>query len=393
MSIEPQTGFYGEAPTRDGVEEGPAWWGRVPWLFVALVAVPTLVVVIYYLLLAAPMYVSEARFVVRSRSEGGPAALGSVLQSVGQSFGVSFGQSATDAFEVQEYMKSRDAVAGLVRTANLRAIVDRPEGDFWARFPRPFEGTSNESLFKAYRRFVTVGYDSQTGISTLRVTAFRAGDAQALANGLMSAGEVLVNRLNDRAMADAVAQAQRQVSEAEAQGFAAQATLTSFRDRERMIDPDRSSVADLELLSKLETQLATMRAERAGLAASAPDSPQLPILDRRITAFAAQLDGERSRVAGQPDSLAPKVGEYEQLTLQRDLAVKTLESAVASLESARIDARRKQLYLERVVSPNLPDKATEPHRLKDIFLVFVVTIVGYAIISLVSAGLREHRQQ
>jgi capsular polysaccharide transport system permease protein len=393
MSIEPPVRFFGGTPETDSVEERPAWLAKVPWRFVVIVALPTLIAAVYLLLIAAPMYVSEARFVVRSRAQGSPQALGSMLQSVGQSFGVSFGESSTDAFEVQDYMKSRDAVADLDRLYNLRAVVDRPEGDIWARFPRPLEGSSFEDLYKAYKRFVYVGYDSQTGISSLRVTAFRASDAQNLARALLLGGEVLVNRLNDRAMADGVSQAQRQVEEAETLGVATQSTLTDFRNRERMIDPDRSSIADLELVTKLEAELATMRAERAGLAASAPESPQLPILDRRISAFAAQLDGERTRMAGQSGSLAPKVGEYEQLALKRDLAVKTVESAVASLESARIDARRKQLYLERVVSPNLPDKATRPRRWRDVLTVFVATLVAYAILSLVLAGLREHRQQ
>jgi capsular polysaccharide transport system permease protein len=181
--------------------------------------------------------------------------------------------------------------------------------------------------------------------------------------------------------------------EAEARGVQAQAMLTDFRNRERLIDPDRSSVAGLELLGRLETQLATMRAERAGLAASAPDSPQLPVLDKRITAFSAQLEDERSRTAGEADSLAPKVGEYESLTLGRDLAVKTIEAAVANLEAARMDARRKQLYLERVVSPNLPDKAEEPKRWRAVLTVLVASLVAYGTLSLVIAGLREHRQQ
>jgi capsular polysaccharide transport system permease protein len=392
MNIEPPTRFYGEAQAIDPTDGRPAWLGRIPWLFVIIVAVPTVIAAIYYLLIASPMYVSEARFVVHERSEGAPA-LGSVLQSVGQSFGVSFGESATEAFEVQDYMKSRDAVADLSRTDRLRALVARPEGDFWARFPKPFENPSLENLHRAYQRFVTVGYDSQTGISTLRVTAFRPTDAQNLANALLADGEALVNRLNERAMADAVSQAQRQVIEAERLSVDRQTILTNFRNRERMIDPERSAAEDLGLVGKLEAELATMRADRAGLAASAPESPQLPILDRRIAAFAVQLEGERSRIAGQSDSLAPTVGEYEELTLQRDMAVKTLEVAVASLESARIDARRKQLYLEPVVSPNLPDKATRPRRLLNVLTVLLTTFVAYAILSLIIAGLREHRQQ
>ncbi len=132
---------------------------------------------------------------MRSRSQAQPAALGTVLQSVG----VSLGQGETDAYEVHEYMMSRDAVADLVRSHDLRAVLDRPEADFWARFPRPMQGDSFESLYKAYKRFVVVGYDSQTGISTLRVQAFRASDARDVARALLDGGEALVNRLNDRA--------------------------------------------------------------------------------------------------------------------------------------------------------------------------------------------------
>src|SRR5205823_2347915 len=149
----------------------------------------------------------------------------------------------------------------------------------------------------------------------------------------------------------------RQVLEAQARGNAAESTLTAFRNRQRVIDPNRSSVAGLDLMGKLQAQLDNMRAERAGLAASAPESPQLPVLDRRIAAFSAQVESERSRIAGESDSLAPVVGDYERLSLNRDIAVKSLEAAEASLESARIDARRKQLYLERIVQPGLPDKA------------------------------------
>ena len=365
---------------------------RIPWLFIVMVAIPTLLAAVYFLLIASPLYISEARFVVRSRSAGQPAGLGSVLQNVGQSFGVSFGENSTDAFEVHEYMVSRDAVSDLSTHQGLRALLARPGADFLARFPRPFGDQSFESLYKNYKRFVVVGYDSQTGISTLRVTAFRAADAQRLAQALLAGGEVLVNRLNERSMSDAVSQAQRQVIEAQQRSVASQATLTNFRNQERLIDPERSSAQGSELVSKLEGEVATLRAERAGLAANAPQSPQLPVLDQRIAAFGAQMEAERTRIAGQSDSLAPKVGEYERLSLDRDLSVKTLESAVAALESARIEARRQQLYLDRVVNPNLPDRAQRPRRLYSIMTVLFASMIAWAIVSMAVAGLREHRQ-
>jgi BexC/CtrB/KpsE family polysaccharide export inner-membrane protein len=397
MKFEGPPGFQIEAPAAVSVPP-PAmagrprgrrlWAGRAPWLFIAIVVAPTLLVTLYYLFVAAPLYVSEARFVVRSRNQTQPAALGSLLQGVG----VALAPGETDAYEVHEYMVSRDAAHDLTHAHDLRELLARPEADVLARFPRPFEGQSFENLYRSYRRFVTVGYDSQTGISTLRVEAFRPGDARDIAAALLDGGEALVNRLNDRAAADAVAQAQRQVLEAETHAVEAEGNLTAFRNAERLIDPQRSSISGIDLLGKLEAQLASMRAERAGLAASAPESPQLPVLDRRIAAFAAQLESERTRIAGEADSLAPKVGEYERLTLARDLAVKSVETAVGALEAARLEARRKQLYLERVVSPDLPDKAERPQRLLTILKVLVTTLLAYAIVSLVVAGLREHRQ-
>jgi len=390
MNYERASGFHADDDDISS-PRGSArpWQTRIPWLFVIMVAIPSLLTTLYYLAIAAPLYVSEAHFVVRAHGQQAPVGLGSILQSVG----VSGGGSATDAFEVQAYMVSRDAVMTLAKRDGLRTVMNRPEADFLMRFPRPFEGQSFENLFESYKRYVTVGYDSQTGISTLRVTAFRADDAQRIANALLDDGETLINRLNDRSMADAVSQAQRQVLDAETRGAAAQTELTSFRNRERLIDPDRSSLAGIDLLSKLQLQVATLRAERAGLAASAPESPQISVLDKQITAYNAQLEAERTRTAGENDSLAPKVGEYERLTLERDIAVKSLEVAVATLESARVEERKKQQYLERIVAPNAPDKATEPKRLLSILRIVVGCLVAYSTIALFAAGLREHNQR
>lgn len=362
---------------------------KVPWMLTLIVVVPTLAAAIYYLFIAAPIYVSEARFVVRARSQPQIGALGSVLHSVG----MGLGPAETDAYEVHEYMLSRDAVDDLIRSRNLRVLLKRPEADFLARYPRPFEQDKFENLFQNYKRFVTVGLDSATGISTLRVEGFRPGDARAIADDLLAGGERVVNRLNDRAAADAVEQARRQVTEAEAQAVRAQDAVTAFRNRERIIDPDKSSVAGLELMAKLEAQLASMKAERAGLAAAAPQSPQLPVLDKRIAAFGAQVEAERSQAAGETNSLAPKIGQYEQLIMEREFAVKTLAAAEASLESARVEARRKQIYLERVVNPDLPDKPELPRRWLAILMVAVSSLVAYATIALIVAGLREHRQR
>ena len=67
-----------------------------------------------------------------------------------------------------------------------------------------------------------------------------------------------------------------------------------------------------------------------------------------------------------------------------------LEQTVTGLESARTEARRQQLFLERVVEPGLPDAAMEPQRWRTICVVFGFNVIGLAVLWLIGAGFREH---
>lgn len=384
ITIEPRAAL--PPPPPSGARKGPVRSLGAAVLFIAVVVAPILLASVYYLGLASPIYVSEARFIVRSPSQPQPLGIDAVLQGVG------INQGATDAFAVHAYIQSRDALRDLVQAQEFRKVVNRPGADFWTRFPRPFEADNNERLYRAYKRYVAVSYDATTGVSTLRVNAFRAADARNVADALLKGGERVVNQLNDQAERDAVERAQEEVMGAQIRTVEIQNLLTGFRSRERLIDPVRSSVANLELVGRLNAELASLRAERAGLAASAPQSPQLPGLDDRIRAYQREIDIERAKAAGETNSLAPKIGQYERLMLERDFAGHTLTTAKTALETARMDAARKRLYLQRVVNPNLPDAAILPQRLRSLALVALTALLAYGTLVLVLAGLREHRQ-
>ncbi len=207
----------------------------MPPFFLIVVALPTLIAAIYYLAIAAPEYVSETTFVVRTPTQPTSGSLDSVLLG-----GLGGGGGAADAYVIQDYITSRQAVHDLEVGQDLRAKLARPTIDLAARFPRPFQPANFENLYQAYKKFIDVGMNGQTGISTLRVTAFTPKDASDMANALLDGGEGVINRLNDRAAADAVAESHKRISEAEARVVAAETALTDFRNREQLIDPQRS---------------------------------------------------------------------------------------------------------------------------------------------------------
>jgi capsular polysaccharide transport system permease protein len=202
----------------------------------------------------------------------------------------------------------------------------------------------------------------------------------------------VVNQLNAKAEHDALEQARSEVVQAQERLAASQRALAGFRSRERLIDPARTSTANLELIGRLSQELSALRAERSGLAASAPQSPQLPALDNRIAAYQREIDKEQSKVAGETNSLAPKIGEYERLVLDRDFARQSLAASMSAVETARHEAQRQRLYLQRIVNPSLPDAPMLPRRWRGVAVVFLTALLAYGVLVLTLAGLREHRQ-
>jgi BexC/CtrB/KpsE family polysaccharide export inner-membrane protein len=382
---EPKLNYLGPLPEALAYKRKIPLWKRVPVAFLVVVVAPTLLAAVYFLLIASPLYVSEARFVVRSAGQT-PSSIGLALQGVG------LGQAHSDAFSVHEYMTSADGLNDLQKRMDVTSVLSRPGADPFFRYPRIGEDLSQEGLLKALKRFVVVGYDSSTGISTLEVRAFDPRDAQRIASLLLDGGESLVNRLNERSVNDALGQARLTRENAVRNLARIQAELTGFRNRQAFVDPQTLVTENAELVGQLNARIAELEADRSQVAAQTPDSPQLPVIDARIAAYRRQADAERSKVTGGSASLAPMVGAYEELSFNRELATREVAAATTSLLAAEQEARRQQAYLERVVSPNLPQTAQQPRRWLSLLAVFATALLIYGLGWLVWAGVREHRQ-
>lgn len=335
---------------------------------------PCLLAIIYYGLIVADRYTSEAQFVVRSASRAGIGQLASVIPTAGTE------RAADEASAVHEYVLSRDAVELLVQRVDLRAILSRPEGDPFWRFPGWFSRDLREKLFERYLHFVSVEPDSSTGISTLVVQAFRPEDSANMARALLEGSEALINRLNERARSDTIQAAEREVETAKARAFEAREKLTAFRMRAGTVDPAKSSQNLLETIGKLSFEVAQLNAQLAEAQRSSPDGPQIANLRNRIQAVEHQIVEEKRQIGGSAQALAPIIAEYERLVLEREFADRSLTSALASLENARIESQRQQLYLERVVEPHAADYPSQPRRLLWIGIVFVLSFSAYSVL-------------
>jgi capsular polysaccharide transport system permease protein len=168
--------------------------------------------------------------------------------------------------------------------------------------------------------------------------------------------------------------------------------LSSFRTSQSVFDPDRQSAIQLQGVAKLQEELLATEAQLNQIRRVSPNNPQVSSLASRVTSLRNTIAAETSKVAGGGASLTSKSANFERLVLEKGFADKQLASALTSLETARSEAERKQLYLERLVQPNLPDKALEPRRIRSVFMVFAVGLIAWGVISLLVASVKEHTE-
>jgi capsular polysaccharide transport system permease protein len=355
------------------------------WFWV-IVGLPTIVAAVYFFGMASSLYSSEAQFVVRAPMKGAIPSIGALLS------GTTSASGSEDTYAVMGFIMSRDAVGRLEKEANLRSVLDRPEGDFVSKFPGllSYGRRDFEALFKSYSRFVSIEIDGQSGIATLQVKAYRPEDAQLIARDLLAYGEQLINTLNDRARQDALATFEQQVADTQKRIEQVQAQLTAYRIKQNMLDPKSAAEGPSELMTKLIGQQTAARTQLADLQKNSPHSPQIALLQTRITSLDKQITDIRSKITGPADSVASALTEYDRLTVDLGLDEKQLASAFTSLEAARLEAQRQQIYLETITQPNLADYPIFPKRVISFAVVTVSCLLIYSIAWLLIASVREH---
>lgn len=354
-------------------------------LFIAIVVLPTLVAVVYFGLLASDVYISESRFVVRAPGKPNVSPLGSILGAGG------FASASDDSYAVVDYVRSRNALSDSNKDGMVRRIYSEPGISTIDRFDSPFRGQSNEQLYRYFGNKVDISFDSSSQITTLRVDAYTPQDARALNERLLEHSEKLINRLSERGRADAIQSAQVQVEDARTKARNAIIALGQFRNSSGIIDPEKQASINLQMISKEQDALLAERMQLAQLEAYTPNNPQIPASRTRIRVLEREIARQSGDVAGAPRSLSAAATRYQQLQFDSDFAGKQLAVALAALQEAENDARRKQIYVERIAEPNLPDYPLEPRRIRGVLATLVLSLLVWGVLVTLMAGIREHR--
>ena len=356
-----------------------------------VIGVPTLASIAYYAAFASDQYAASAHFVVRHRDEN--AAALSSLSVLG--LGTAATSSTPDTMIVNDYMLSMQIIKDLAPHLDLRKLFATPDADWLARLKPAWgeQSISDEQLLNYWQTMASVFYDTTTGLSVFEVRAFSANDAKDIADQVFALSEKLVNRLSERAQEDALSLARKEVDLYRDRAVSAMDELQAFQERAKQVDPQAFAAARSQIQASVEQEVTQLQSQLDILRKNLPeDAPGVILLKDRLAVMEKQLTAERvkSTLSETGESAAAILNEFSKLQLESEFTTQAYTSSLASLENARMEAMRKNFYLETFVSPHLPHVAVYPQAFLNTLLVFVVSFLVWAIGGIMVGAAREH---
>ncbi len=353
-------------------------------LLLTCVLLPTLIVFLYLALFASDMYLAETKFAIRSQNQQQSLDMLSTFFRTSTS-------TLSDSYILQNYISSADMIGKVDAKLHIREHYADKAHDIWYRLTAT---PTQDELLRYWRWAVTPAFDPDTGIMSVQVKAFTPQMAQAICQAILDASEEQVNAMNARARTDAISLAQMEVTRAEDRIRAANEAMRRYRERTVILDPQAVASGLYGLVNQLEGEITKTTAELAEASTyMQTGSPRVVMLRNRLEVLQKQLQAEKARLASQMQGdrpLSALVSEFQSLTLEEEFARKQLTSAMASLETARVQAESKTLYVESFQKPIVPDESLYPRPVIFSLVFMLAAAVLLGLVSLIIAAIREH---
>ena len=361
---------------------------RLAFSFVLLVLLPTIGAGYYLYTMAKDQFVSEVGFTVRREEAPLVSNLLTTLGNVSSS-------SSSDSDILFEYVRSQELVRRVDEEIDLRSLYGAvyDEDPLFGLDP----DATIEELVDYWQRVVRVSYAPSTGLLELEVRAFDPQTATRVARLVFSKSSEMINELSQIARDDATRYAREDLERAQADLKALRQSLTEFRMRTQIVDPQAAIQGQMGLLASLQQQLGEALIEYDLLVGKAPENdPRILQVKGRLEAIRARIDQERQQFGQGGDvadgeNYATMVARFEQLLVEREFAEQKYATAVANFDRAQTEAQRQSRYLAAYVGPTEAESAIYPRRLLIFLLVAFFSTIAWDILALVYYSLRDRR--
>lgn len=352
----------------------------------SIAAIAIVGALVYWGIMASDRYVSEARVVIErtNMSAGSSMDLGSLLTG-------NTGGNSHDQLSLRAYLLSVDMLKKLDAQLDLRGHYSDSDVDVLSRMWG--KDRAQELFYQYYLSKTSVELDEYSGLLVIKVQAFNATMAKAIADLLVLEGERYMNELGHAMARDQVFFLEKQVDEMGQKALLARQALLAFQNKKGMLSPHTAAETVQGAINKLEGQITDLKARRAALLGYlSPQAPGVVELNIQISALEQQVKQEQERLTSpQGQTLNRTVEEFQRLEMAAKFAEDVYQTALVALEKGRLEALRTLKKVSVLQSPTLPQYPLEPRRIYNIVVFILIAMIISGIIHMLAAIIRDHQ--
>lgn len=338
-----------------------------------------------YWIFSSDRYVSESIVLIQNTEQIGVPSfdITTVLGGIGSI-------SKPDQLLLREHLLSVDMLKKLDAALNLRAHYSDRRHDFGSRMW--FEDASIEWFHRHYLSRVTVDFDDYAGVLRIRVQAYDAAMAQAIALMLVREGERYMNEMSHALARAQVEFLDTQVASAHEQLLKASQILLDFQNQKGLVSPKATVGSIYSIIGKLEGQRTELQTQLASLPRNLDrNHPTRKSLEQSLLAVERQIAQEHAKLAstsGMP--LNSLVEEEQRLEMDLEFKKAVYKTALAGLEKGRMDAARTLKQVSVLQMPVLSEYAMEPRRIYGVVATVCITVLLIGIMNLLKSVILDH---
>ncbi|MBK2028641.1 sugar ABC transporter [Francisella noatunensis] len=358
--------------------------------FFSLVVLPTIIVALYYVVLASPRYESSA--IVSLRQNNTAPMVDSSLSTI---LGGGGSDTSANSYLLIDYILSPQMLDTLQADLNIKAMYQSPKVDFFSRLSR---NADQIDFLDYYNKMVSLSYNQQSNAITINVQGYTADQAQDVLNTITKESQDIIDHISHTLAENRMKFNKEQLDLIKTKAMKAQDALVEFQNSRGIVDPEGSVSSKATVIGNLQGQLTAAETQLTNLKSYlSPNSSEVKATEQQIIALKKQIDKEKAdflaedKESQKQSQLDDMVSNYTWLKLNAEFAMTEYQSALQSFETAKLDSQNQQSYLVDVVKPTLPDSAKYPRIIYNLITIFVILSALYGLGRMIITIILENR--
>ncbi len=341
----------------------------------------------YWVVVASDRYISESHIIIQRTDISGNTQNLDISSILGQG-----GSNRNDQMLLRDYLLSVDMLKKLDAKLNLKAHYSNHDYDIISRM-----WSSNPSMEWFHRHYLertSIDYDDFNGVLVIKVQAYDAKTAHAIAAMLVQEGEHYMNELAQNLAQTQVVFLERQVVNLGSKALEARQNVLNYQNKKGLVSPQAETENLVGILGKLKQEKSELQTQKSALQSYLVSThPNIVMLEQKIASIDKQINQEQAKLTSinNGKSLNRTVEEYQRLELAASLSQDIYKSALVALEKGRIEALRTIKTVSVLQAPTFPEYPMQPRRIYNTIVSLLVCLLIAGVLHLLIAVIRDHK--